>query len=557
MKKYILLLLLCLFTVSLYSMTIDELSNSDEWRNLLLDDPYGKGFITDNSKMFACGEKDYKKEIEYLLENINNELLIKYPARYECISRNLNLDIDYLSINPELIKYLKENDYDQLSIALSEPINDQLMSMFGHAIVLLSHKDENIGEGVSINLFAHLDNLSSTEVIINGLNGHLVGYFAFDRAALIFENYSLKLNRELVVFKTNINKEQIQRILLMVWELNNAPISYQFINRNCVNGALSLLDYSLGNVKLRERANSILLPYSLVKVLKEKNYIIDWETYSPASSQFNLEQSRDKAPEYNIRKTYWTDDGWENELVKRELTEYIPIKDKYKRPFYIDNNLSFVDFQTNLKLDNLNNYSFNLEVGFLSADTWQRVFSSPRFVKTVIGQINLFYNDNSNFGLSNFTLWEQQSYYKLKFFSRSLSNGIKIAIDNNFNDNKLKPYISITRGLSIGLCSFMDIPNDPLLIYCMADASTVFDYFHLNIGINSGILLKNKTSMINLDTYYSITNFTKNNIGSKSNRIDLIAKTRLNENIIFGLKYNILQNILSTSLRYSFSPWGF
>ena len=59
-------------------------------------------------------------------------------------------------------------------------------------------------------------------------------------------------------------------------ELNNAPISYQFISRNCVNGALSLLDYSLGNVKLRERANSILLPYSLVKVLKEKNYIIDW-----------------------------------------------------------------------------------------------------------------------------------------------------------------------------------------------------------------------------------------------------------------------------------------
>lgn len=110
MKKYTLLLLLCLFTVSLYSMTIDELSNSDEWHNLLLDDPYGKGFITDNSKMFACGKKDYKKEIEYLLENQSNELLIKYPARYECISRNLNLDIDYLSINPELIKYLKEND---------------------------------------------------------------------------------------------------------------------------------------------------------------------------------------------------------------------------------------------------------------------------------------------------------------------------------------------------------------------------------------------------------------------------------------------------------------
>lgn len=63
MKKILTILLLILCINNLYSIPIDELSVSDEWHNLLLDDPHGKGFVTDYSKMFACVKKIIKKKL--------------------------------------------------------------------------------------------------------------------------------------------------------------------------------------------------------------------------------------------------------------------------------------------------------------------------------------------------------------------------------------------------------------------------------------------------------------------------------------------------------------
>ena len=77
MKKFILFLLLIIVISPLYSNNIDNLAKSNEWHNLLLDNPNGKDFITDYSKMFACGRQDYKAEIEYLINNQSQELYNK------------------------------------------------------------------------------------------------------------------------------------------------------------------------------------------------------------------------------------------------------------------------------------------------------------------------------------------------------------------------------------------------------------------------------------------------------------------------------------------------
>ena len=63
MRKIIVLVLLIISMQFLFAATIDDLAVSDEWHNLLLDDAYGKGFVTDYSKFFACGERKYKKKI--------------------------------------------------------------------------------------------------------------------------------------------------------------------------------------------------------------------------------------------------------------------------------------------------------------------------------------------------------------------------------------------------------------------------------------------------------------------------------------------------------------
>lgn len=560
MKKTIGLIFLCiLFLNNLTAISIEDLAKSDEWHNLLLDDKHGKGFVTDYSIMFACGEENYKKEIEYLINNQNEDLLNRFPARYECINRNLNLNIDYLSGNLELQEYLEKHNYDTLSISLSEPINDELESTFGHAIIILNNKDENIGNGYSINLFARTDGISDIDQIKKGLAGTLVGYFEFQEAGIIMEKYSIKLQRELVVFNSKLSKEQINRILLMLWEMKDAPIDYAFIQRNCVNGAFHLLDYALGNLELREQAKGVLMPYSLVKILKINELIEDVNTYSASSNQFGLELKKTKEllDEYEIRKSYWTDKGWEKPGITRTLPTYQPTKDKYNRPYFINNNLSYIGVENVYNIETNDALSFNLDMRFLNADTWERIFSSPRNVKMFIGKINLNYTPSSAIKLNEFILWNQASYYKYQFYNERISSEFKLAIDNKFNDNKLKPYIAISRGLSFGISSFKTIPYDPVLVYVLAQGDIIFDYLRANVGINSGILIKYPRFAVNLDTFYSIANFPYDKNKMKNNRANLISNFRINDDICLGINFDILNKALTSSLKYYYSPWGF
>lgn len=557
MKKLIIFLLLILAISPLYSNNIDNLAESNEWHNLLLDNPNGKDFITDYSKMFACGRQDYKAEIEYLINNQSQELYNKYPARYECINRNLDMNIPYLENNPELQAYLEENDYDKLSIALAEPINERLMSLFGHAILILSKDGENIGDGVNINLFAHLDDMGGFEVIKNGLTGNLVGYFDFEKAHLLFENYSIKLNREVIVFETNLTEHEIRKILLMLWEMRTAPIDYHFVKRNCVNGVLALLDYGVGDIDLISQTPTIIVPNSLVKLLRDNNYIVRSQTYSPASMQFGLEVSRDRFDEFEKRKTFWTHDGWKNEDVVRDLEDYIPVSDQYNRPFYLDNRFAYLDIIGNYNFNTPADLTYNLETRFLSLDPWERTFSSTRKTKFLIGKMNLHYNSSNDFGLNEFILWEKVTYNKIKYYNKELSGGLKLAADNKFNDNKLKPYVSISKGLGFGISSLVDVPNDPLLVYIVGEGDVVFDYARLNLGVNSGILLSNPRGMIHFDTYFSLANFPYDKNRMRSNRVNLSARVRVVKGLSIGAQYEFLNKKLSASIRYAFSPFGY
>ncbi len=225
----------------------------------------------------------------------------------------------------------------------------------------------------------------------------------------------------------------------------------------------------MGNISLRDQANGVLMPYSLIKLLKNNNLISDIRTYSPTNNQIGLELNRSKLDEYEIRKTYWTEDGWENKEVERILPVYLPTQDQYERPHFINNNLSYIGIEGDYHVNENQLSSINLDFRLLNADTWERVFSSPRNVKMIIGKVHVYYKSPTDFGLNELIIWNQASYNKLKFYNNRISSEFKIAIDKDFNDNKLKPYITISKGLSFGLSTCIDIPYDPILIYIMAE----------------------------------------------------------------------------------------
>lgn len=532
-----------LTAVPLFSMTIEELAGSNEWHNLLLDDPYGQGFVTDDSRFFACGERDYFNEINYLLDNQSTALYNKYPARYECISRNLNIDIPYLENNPELIKYLADNDYDRLSIGIAEPYNKQAMSFFGHAFMFLSNDGESVGDGVSINLFAYVDELSGTETIVKGLQGDLVGYFDFKSVSKMFENYSINLERLVIDYRLNLDRRAIRRVLLMVWDLRDAPIDYQFVARNCVNGTLALLDYAVGNSDMRGRYPGILLPCVMSDIIYDFDLVESVTKYSPVITQMDHEIADDRIPEFDIRKTAWTEDGWPTG-IDTGLPPYVPVPDQIERRVYFNNYPSYFELGGSVKPSG--EYRISLDCRFLLADEWERVFSAKKLSKLTLGRVKLFYADKNNWGLDRLDLWESAEFPKLMKYHIYPTKRFYIGAHREFKDNCLKPVITMGRGLSVG--------TDNLLLFAMLDGDLVFDWLGGNLGGEAGLLLNGGWGMLGLNAYYPFIAFPEHSM--RKPKLGLTGRLRLTDYFMLGFEYNIFETSLGLSTRVSFSPWG-
>ena len=543
MKKILLLvLLLVIFMQSAYSVTIRELADSNEWHDLLLDDPYGAGFITDDSKFFACGERDYQKEIDYLLENRGPELYARFPARYECISRNLGIDIPYLEGNEELNAYLQEYDFDAISVGFAEPCNSQAMSFFGHAFMLLWNRGRPINEGLALNLFGYVDEFSGTETIVRGLQGRIDGYFDFDSVANIFENYTINLDRMVIEYKLKLDPDAVRRILLMVWDLRGAPISYQFVTRNCVNGTMALLDYAVGNVDIRSEFPGVLLPSSLIDVITQFNLKESENVYSPVVTQMGTEVSPERIPEFDQRKTAWTTDGWSNGKGNG-LPPFIPKLDEVRRPLYFDTNSPYIELGGSARLFGNGKYRIELEGRYLLADEWERVFSAKKPLQLTLGRMKLFYSDNKNWGLDRLDLWETAEYPKLMQYHNHLSKKLYLGAHRDFADGNLKPVITIGRGLSVGA--------EGLLLYAMAEADAVFDWIGINTGGEAGLMLNGSWGMMKLTGYYPFWAYPEHS--KRKPAAEVSARFRICPEFILGADYDILENRLRISTRFNFA----
>ena len=546
MKKILLVLLFSILTIcSALATTAEELAESNEWHDLLLDDPYGQGFVTDYTKFFACGERDYLKEINYLLENRGPELYRKYPGRYECISRNLGIDIPWLEDNDELAAYLAENDFDRVSIGIAEPYNKQAMSFFGHAFMFLSNDDESVAEGVSLNLFAYIDEYSGGETIIRGLQGNLVGYFDFKSVSRMFENYLINLERMVIDYRLILDRDAIRRILLMVWDLRGAPIDYQFIERNCVNGTLTLLDYAAGNTDMRAAFPGILLPTSMVEIIEHFEMVETRQIYSPVITQLGVEIDRSRLPEFDQRKTAWTAAGWPSGS-EHGLPPFIPVPDQVERPLYFDSNNAYVELGSAVNLSGTPQFRFDAEARFLLADEWERIFSTKKLSKITLGRIKLFYQDNSNWGLDRIDLFESTEFPKLLEYHIYPSSRFYVGAHRGFADGNLKPVITIGKGFSVG--------TDCILLYSLIDADLVIDWIGINFGGEAGLILNGEWGMAGVKGYLPIWGWPDHS--KRAPGAAVTAKLRITPNFFLGGDYDILKNSLRIAARVSFSPWG-
>jgi hypothetical protein len=243
LKKIVLIgfILINLNAVSfnLKNISIDEISSSKEWRQLLY---FNKESEIKDKKYFLSeiGNLDPKAELlatinAYKEENSDNDPVCLFPARYYFLSKYISFP-KYKKINDgctNLKKWQPIKNTDNISLVLVSGYISNPASTFGHSLIKLNNKESGLFD-TSINYGALVpDNENTLTYIYKGLTG---GYEAGFSDKYFYEQdlmYSNKEYRDMWEYKLNLTSEQKDLMLLHLYEILTRKFDYYFLSRNC------------------------------------------------------------------------------------------------------------------------------------------------------------------------------------------------------------------------------------------------------------------------------------------------------------------------------------
>lgn len=262
---------LSLVTFNLFAISnIEDLSNTKEWKSLLHTN--SKNEITLPAETFACKEKNSTKEITYLLENISQENICKYPAKYNFLKKNMDLNISFEKCR-DLNNFMNDSMGESASIVFVSSFLSSPSSFFGH-VFLKTNKKDNVFFSQTISYAAEVpENTGFFEMISSGVSGKFEGTITVSPYFKLLESYNVMEQRNIEEYQLNLNKEEVYTMLLHVYELLLEKDHYKFFENNCATELLWLINVAKPNSKIMEEKSFFDTPYGVVKASKKVGLI--------------------------------------------------------------------------------------------------------------------------------------------------------------------------------------------------------------------------------------------------------------------------------------------
>lgn len=293
----------------------ENLGQHTTWRRLLyfFDDQknlIGKKkdtSIVDDASFFLSekGQKDSGAELDALLvaladevapthntvvkkNTANNSVLCRFPARVQWLTDTLDIDkTSWQAECPELNAWMQKLAPEQLSIMFAEEYLDNPISAFGHTLLRIDSKasvadPSQIHHAYALNYT--VDGDPDDSFLIYAANSIAGGY---DNAIEI-DPYPEKLakylqddERDAWTYQLNLTPDEVQQIMLHVWETKGLELPYYFTTDNCASEVLRLIDVVRPQQHLLSRLPYAVVPSDVIQLLNEEDLLAN-PKYTPA-----------------------------------------------------------------------------------------------------------------------------------------------------------------------------------------------------------------------------------------------------------------------------------
>lgn len=204
--------------------------------------------------------------------------ICRFPARYHWLEGELE-------INPERLPDAACPHFDRLMADIA-PVSVSLVfpaaymnspaSMFGHTLLLLEPEADSKLLSHAVNYAAVTPDRLGPLFAFKGLFGLYEGYFSVLPYYAKIQQYSDVDHRDIWEYRLNLDREEIQRLMMHLYELDYIHSDYYFFDENCSYTLLFLLDAARPGLDLTDQFSPLyVIPRDTIEAVAANDLITD------------------------------------------------------------------------------------------------------------------------------------------------------------------------------------------------------------------------------------------------------------------------------------------
>ncbi|WP_373071391.1 DUF4105 domain-containing protein [Sulfurimonas sp.] len=239
----------------------------------------GEFFLSPN------GKTSLEAELEATLSAFKNDpyTKCKYPARYKWLN-SLGIVERIDAECKELDRFLAPN-FNKISIVFSTERYSAAASLFGHVLLKVDSKTRS-------NVIEYTADVSkSTSAISYAFKGVFGGFVSkYNFFSFNAKDYEAREQefRDLVVYELNFSQNEIDNILLHLYEVKDTTQKYYFLTRNCSSELITLLDIYNYDAKERSSSKLFVLPVEVVNSVYQSGKVKNIKLLHSKLKQFQM-----------------------------------------------------------------------------------------------------------------------------------------------------------------------------------------------------------------------------------------------------------------------------
>lgn len=270
-----------------YLTLIEELSISPQWLALLhIKNKSAKSsfisYVDDEKFFLSKGDFNVRNELLATIKELRNKpsLQCRFPARTTWLINNLaefNHELT-LATCDEYSQWRKKLNTDKVVLSFAAAQLNSPSSMYGHTFLRFDPPDVSNNStylSYALNFGANVSGDDGGFLYaLKGLTGGYPGTFSANPYFQKIKEYNRVENRDIWEYQLNLTTEEVDYMLMHIWELKEIKFDYYFFDENCSFRLLELLAVARpGNNQILEQFPIVAIPLDTIRVVGDAGFI--------------------------------------------------------------------------------------------------------------------------------------------------------------------------------------------------------------------------------------------------------------------------------------------